>query len=75
MKQTLVHPAGPTDAIKLFQQGWSILVKQLGLQKAMEFTVLLERGKGDSVKDIAEYWGDTCIDKMHSEILSWKEKM
>jgi len=59
----------------LLQQGWSILVEQLGLQKAMEFTVLLERGKGDSVKDIAEYWGDTCIDKMHSEILSWKEKM
>jgi hypothetical protein len=24
----------------------------------------LDRGKGDSVKEIAEYWGDTSIDEI-----------
>ena len=50
-------------------------MEQLGLQKATEFTVLLERGKGDSVKDISEYWEDSHIDEIHSKILSWKENM
>lgn len=48
-------------------------MEQPSLQKITEPPVLLERGTGDSVKDISEYWGETHIDKIHSEILSWKE--
>ena len=61
-----------TDAI--IREGWDILVKNLGLQKATEFVVLLERGKGDSVKEIADYWGDATIEEIHNRVLEWKAK-
>jgi hypothetical protein len=27
------------------------------------------RGKGDSVKEITEYWGDTTIEEIHNRIV------
>jgi hypothetical protein len=66
--QTYMSP----DAI--IREGWDILVKNLGLLKATEFVVLLERGKGDSVKEIADYWGDATIEEIHNRVLEWKAK-
>jgi hypothetical protein len=63
-----------TPDANVVQEGWRILVEQLGLQKATEFVILLERGKGDSVKEINEYWGDTRIDEIHDRVAAWKTK-
>lgn len=73
MKGTLIHhPAGTTDAVTLLREGWSLLVEQLGVQKATEFVLLFERGQGDTVEDISRYWGDKSIDEIHSQVCSWK---
>jgi len=42
--------------------------------KAIQFVVLLERGKGDSVAEIKEYWGESSIDEIHARIMQWKEQ-
>ncbi len=63
--------ATPNDH-SLVEEGWKILVQELGLQKATQFIVLLERGKGDSVQEINDYWGDASIDEIHSRVTAWK---
>jgi hypothetical protein len=60
-----------TDVV---QEGWNILVERLGLQKATQFVVLLERGKGDSVKEITDYWGNAGIEEIHKRVTDWKAK-
>ena len=62
------------DAESIIREGWDILVDKLGIQNATQFIVLLERGKGDSVKEIAEYWGDANIEEIHNRVLEWKAK-
>lgn len=32
-----------------------------GIQKATRFVILIEQGKGDSVKEIVDYWGNTDL--------------
>lgn len=56
----------------IVQEGWKVLVAKLGLQKATQFVVLLERGKGDSVKEIGDYWGNADIDEIYNRIANWK---
>ncbi len=56
------------------QEGWEILVEKLGLEKATQFVILLERGKGDSVQEINDYWGDASIDEIHNKVLAWKTR-
>jgi hypothetical protein len=34
--------------------------------------LLLERGQGDSVEEIAKYWGDRSIDEIHHQVMMWK---
>lgn len=63
-----------TTDTNIVQEGWAILVAQMGLQKATEFVILLERGKGDSVKEIADYWGNAAIDDIEERITEWKSK-
>jgi hypothetical protein len=58
----------------IVQEGWKVLVAKLGLQKATQFVVLLERGKGDSVKEINDYWGNANIEEIYSRIEDWKTK-
>ena len=58
----------------IIQEGWEVLVAKLGLQKATQFVVLLERGKGDSVKEINDYWGNASIDEIYHRIADWKNK-
>ena len=60
------------DEDALVQEGWKTLVQRLGLQKATRFVVLLERGKGDSVKEISDYWGDSTLEEIHNQITAWK---
>jgi hypothetical protein len=56
------------------EEGWNVLVEQLGIQKATQFVILLERGKGDSVQEINDYWGDTSIDEIHNQVKAWKTR-
>ena len=58
----------------IVQEGWKILVERLGLQKATRFIILLERGEGDSIKELADYWGEASIDDIHDRIATWKTK-
>jgi len=61
-----------TEADSIIREGWEILVERLGIQKATQFVILLERGKGDTVKEIAEYWGNASIDEIHNQVVAWK---
>ncbi len=74
MKGTLTHPAGTTEAATLLREGWSLLVNQFGIQKATEFVLLFERGKGDTVEEITQYWGNATIDDIHNNVRSWKQQ-
>jgi hypothetical protein len=56
----------------IVQEGWKVLVAKLGLQKATQFVVLLERGKGDSVKELSAYWGNANIDEIFNKVTDWK---
>lgn len=60
------------DARSLIHEGWALLVDQLGIRKATQFVVLLERGKGDTVEDIATYWGEAKIEDIHTRVTEWK---
>ncbi|GAK49210.1 hypothetical protein U14_00428 [Candidatus Moduliflexus flocculans] len=60
------------ETLSIIRDGWRILVEQLGIRKATEFVVLLERGQGDSVVDIANYWGDAAIDEIYQQVTIWK---
>ncbi len=60
------------EALLLIREGWAVLVNKLGIQKATEFILLLERGQGDSVEEIARYWGDKNIDEIHQQVITWK---
>jgi hypothetical protein len=62
------------DATTFVQEGWKLLVEQLGLQKATQFVMLLERGKGDSVKETHDYWGEVSLDEIHQRVTAWKTK-
>lgn len=66
-------PALSGEAESTIREGWDVLVDKLGIQRATQFIVLLERGKGDSVKEIAEYWGDAS-EKIHNRVVEWKAK-
>ena len=67
---TVVSP----EAISLLREGWTLLVHQLGIQKATQFVMLLERGQGDSVEEIAEHWGDTSIEDIRQQVMTWKSQ-
>lgn len=56
---------------QLIRKGWQLLVEQLGVQNATQFVVLLERGKGDSVEEIARYWGQDSIEDIFSRVSEW----
>jgi hypothetical protein len=71
MNTSTALPSEPADLVR---EGWELLVKHLGLPKAIQFVVLLERGKGDSVAEIKEYWGEASIDEIHTRIMQWKEQ-
>lgn len=62
------------DTNEIVREGWEILVKNLGLLKATQFVVLLERGKGDSVKEIADYWGNATIEEVYERVREWEAK-
>jgi hypothetical protein len=55
----------------LVRKGWRILVEQLGIQNATQFVLLLERGKGDSIEEIAQYWGNSSIDDIYNSVTAW----
>ncbi|MCL4867988.1 MAG: hypothetical protein KJ063_03380 [Anaerolineae bacterium] len=62
----------PSESMALIREGWNLLVEKLGIEKATQFVVLLERGKGDSVQEIHDYWGNANIEEIHQRVLAWK---
>ena len=60
------------EAAAIVGEGWRTLVDHLGIQKATQFVVLLERGKGDSVQEITEFWGNATIEEIHARVQAWK---
>lgn len=70
MNPTTIMPAA--DAVSLIHEGWKLLTEQMGIQKATQFVILLERGNGDSVDEIAEYWGNAGIDDIYNRVMLWK---
>ncbi len=68
MSTAAVMEAGAGDVVR---EGWKALVDSLGLLKATQFVVLLERGKGDTVEEIAQYWGNSDIDEIHGRVSEW----
>ncbi len=60
------------EAISLLREGWRLLIEQLGIQKATQFVMLIERGQGDSVREITDYWGDMAIEEIHHRVIQWK---
>lgn len=73
MKRMRISTTLPNETADLLAQGQKVLVEHSGLPQALQFVVLLERGRGDSVKEIKEYWGDASIDEAYARILQWKE--
>jgi len=63
-----------TEAASIIREGWTLLVEQMGILKATQFIMLLERGRGDTVQEIAEYWGNASIEEIHSQVVAWKQK-
>ena len=63
----------PNEPSVLLRQGWDLLVEHLGLSQATQFVVLLERGKGDSIAEIKDYWGKASIDEIYQHVMRWKE--
>lgn len=63
--------SSPIDS-GVVEEGWKVLVEQLGIQKATQFVMLLERGKGDSIQEINDYWGEASIDEIHDRVIEWK---
>ena len=61
------------EAISLLHEGWRLLIAQLGIQKATQFIILIERGQGDAVDEISSYWRDLSIEDIHQKVLDWKE--
>ena len=59
---------------KIIKKGWNTLVDSLGIADATRFIVTFERGEGDSVKEIKEFWKDKSIEQIHKEILDAKRK-
>jgi len=68
-----VSTISTNEASDVIREGWQLLVEHLGISKATEFVVLLERGKGDSIAEIENYWGDTSIDDIYARIMQWKK--
>ncbi len=64
----------PPESIALIREGWNLLVENLGVEKATQFVVLIERGKGDTVQEIHDYWGKANIEEIHQRVLAWKAK-
>lgn len=58
----------------LIQKGWHLLVEGLGQGGATKFIMSIERGEGDSVKEITQFWGNKTIDEIHEEIIQDKKK-
>ena len=49
----------------LIQEGWKTLVKKMGVAKATRFLVAIERGEGDSVKEIKSFWRGKSLDEIY----------
>lgn len=67
---TVMH----TEAASIIREGWTLLVEQMGILKATQFIMLLERGRGDTIQEIMEYWGNTGIEEIHRQVVVWNRE-
>lgn len=66
----MTQPASPD----LTRKGYENLVQQLGVNQATRFVVALERGKGDTILDVQEYWKDATVHDIHEQIVGAKNR-
>ena len=64
---------GTVDLEALLTKGWHALVSELGQEGALRFIMSMERGEGDSVKELREIWGSKKAREIHEEILKAKQ--
>lgn len=62
----------PYHKILIIREGREVPVKQPGIQKATCFVILPERGKGDTIQETEQYWGNTDIEEIYGRIIDWK---
>jgi hypothetical protein len=63
---------GTVDLEALLTKGWHALVSELGHEGALKFVMSMERGEGDSVKELREVWESKTAREIHEEILKAK---
>jgi hypothetical protein len=52
----------------------NILTQNLPPLKTIQFVHVIKRSKGDSVKEIADYWGNASIEEIHDRVIAWQTK-
>ena len=60
----MAKPSGKVEEA-LIQEGWTTLVKKMGVAKATRFLVAFERGEGDSVKEIKRFWRGKSLNEIY----------
>ncbi|MBI3611026.1 MAG: hypothetical protein HY204_10040 [Nitrospirae bacterium] len=63
---------GTADLEVLLTKGWQVLVNELGHEGALRFIMSVERGEGDSVKELHDIWGSKTAREIHEEIMKAK---
>lgn len=58
----------------IVKKGWKLLVDNMGEADATRFIVSFERGTGDSIQEIRNFWGDKKAEEIHRDILEAKKK-
>src|SRR5437016_14678838 len=62
------------DGCKRASRGLETPRRKTGSPKSHPICCFAERGKGDSVKEINDYWGDSGIEEIHKRVTDWKAK-
>lgn len=59
-------------ASNILYQGYQVLIKNLGPQKAGEFLHVVSKGQGDSVKEYAKLWEGKGLDEINETLLAFQ---
>ncbi len=59
----------------LVSRGWDALVKELGYADATRFVMLLDKGRGDSVKYFRDLWKDTSAKEIYQKMIARRQRM
>jgi len=63
----MAKPAKIVDPA-MIREGWEVLVKKMGIDKATRFLVAFERGEGDTVREIKRFWRGKSLDEIYRTV-------